>query len=157
MRIQALNNQDPDLTPDATQAQRNTLLGKRRRQLEVFISQVASCVSLNHYNTVVRHATSLEWVFLRIREDYGISQKGINFMNLRLIRYDPATMTPSSFYHMYRTHLINHTARNGETIEWKNNLVMNQDEQLGPSYEDFILYSAIEHIDPRLIDYIHRH
>ena len=85
---------DRDLQQDATQAQRDQLLDKRRRQLDIFLSQVASCVSLNHYNTVVRHATSLQWVFNKIREDYGIVQRGINFMNLRHLRYDPETMTP---------------------------------------------------------------
>ena len=87
---------DPDLPQNPTQAQRDQLLEKRRRQLEIFISQVASCVSINHYNTVVRNATSLEWVFDKVREDYGITQKGINFMNLRQVKYDGNTMTPAA-------------------------------------------------------------
>jgi len=90
---------DVDLPAGATEAQRRQLLDKRRRQLDIFLSQVATCVSINHYNTVVRHATSLEWVFNKVREDYGIVQKGINFMNLRRITYDASTMTPSGFYH----------------------------------------------------------
>ena len=66
-------------------------------------------------------------------------------------------MTPSSFYHQYRSHLINHAARRGETIQWKNNEVLAQDEQFGPSYEDHILYSVIEKIDERLLEFIHVH
>ena len=34
-------------------------LGKHRRQLKMFLSQVTKVVSDNHYNTVMRHATSL--------------------------------------------------------------------------------------------------
>ena len=107
---------DPDLPADPTDAQTRQLLDKRRRQLDIFLSQVASCVSLNHYNTVVRHATSLQWVFNKIREDYGIVQKGINFVNLRRLKYDSSTMTPSGYYHQYRSHVMNHTARTGDRI-----------------------------------------
>ena len=116
---------DPELPADATAVQQQDLLDKRRRQLDIFLSQVANCVSDNHYTTVVRHATSLEWIFNKIREDYDIVQKGIHFMNLRRIKYDAASMTPSGFYHQYRTHVINHTARAGDRIHWKNHLLDN--------------------------------
>ena len=55
LRIVQLVQPGPDLElqPEATVAQRQILLDKRRRQLDIFISQVASCVSINHYNTVV--------------------------------------------------------------------------------------------------------
>ena len=148
---------DLDLQENATAQQRAALLDKRRRQLDIFISQVASCVHPNHYNTVVRHATSLQWVFDRIKQDYGISQRGINFMNLRLVQYNAETMTPSGFYHQIRSHFISHTARTGDVVEWNGPNQLAQDEQIGPTTEDLILYMAIAGIDPRLPDYIHKH
>ena len=36
------------------------ILPKRKRQLKTFLSQVAKVVSENHYNTVMRQATSLQ-------------------------------------------------------------------------------------------------
>ena len=57
LRIVALVNPGPDidLAENATPPQIAQLLNKRQRQLDIFLSQVASCVSTNHYNTVVRH------------------------------------------------------------------------------------------------------
>ena len=147
---------DLDLRENPTEAQRTQLLDKRRRQLDIFLSQVASCVSLNHYNTVVRHATSLQWVHNKIREDYGIVQRGINFMNLRHLKYNQETMTPSGYYHQYRSHFINHTARAGQRIEWSGQDLVN-DETIGPTTEDLILYSVISQIDGRLLEHIHKH
>ena len=59
-RIPALADPDPELPQNPTEAQIEDLLTKRRRQLVVFLSQVANCVSTNHYTTVLRHATSLQ-------------------------------------------------------------------------------------------------
>ena len=155
-RIPALAQPDPELQEDATPEQIQDLLQQRRNQLLIFISQVAKCVSVNHYTTVVRHCTSLQWVFDKVREDYDITQRGIHFMNLRKIKYDPATMTPTGFYQAYRAHLINHTARAGDRIAWANRNQV-QAETLGPSYEDFILYVVINEIDSRLLKYVHKH
>ena len=62
-RIQALADPDPELPQNPDQIQRDELLTKRRRQLVIFLSQVANCFSINHYTTVLRHATSLQWIF----------------------------------------------------------------------------------------------
>ena len=61
---------------------------KRRRQLVIFLSQVANCVSLNHYTTVLLHATLLQWIFDKVQEDYNITHKGIHFMNLSRAKYE---------------------------------------------------------------------
>ena len=34
------------------------------------------------------HATSLEWVYTKIREDYDIQTKGIHFLNIVDLEYD---------------------------------------------------------------------
>ena len=48
-RIPVLAAGDPDLPAEPTQQQRASLIDKRRRQCQVFISLVAKCVSENHY------------------------------------------------------------------------------------------------------------
>ena len=45
-RIQILADPDPELPNNPTQLQRDELLTKRRRQLVIFLSQVANCVSI---------------------------------------------------------------------------------------------------------------
>ena len=65
-RIDTVLDMDPNLNvnpaPPNPQQHRDNLLNKRRRQLKTFLSQVAKCVSENHYTTVMRQATSLEWI-----------------------------------------------------------------------------------------------
>ena len=72
-RIQTLNladeitvNREP--TEQENVAKREALLNKRRRELKTFLNQVAKVVSANHYNFVMRQATSLEWLYREIRK-----------------------------------------------------------------------------------------
>ena len=87
-KIQQLAEPDTELPQNPTQLQRDNLLTKRMRQLVIFLSQVANCVSINHYTTVLRHATSLQWIFYKVRQDYNIMHHRIYFMNLLRITYE---------------------------------------------------------------------
>ena len=110
---------DPDTPAEAVQnrdARVTELLAKRRRQLRTFIGQVAKSASKNMYAAIVRHSTSLEWIYDKIREDYDIQTKGIHFLNIVDLTYDPETKTPAGFYNEYRTVIINNIGRRGETI-----------------------------------------
>ena len=67
-RIAVVAPADPELPAEPTDAQRDALVDKRRRQCQVFISLVAKCVSQNHYLEITRNATSLTWVFNLIKK-----------------------------------------------------------------------------------------
>ena len=74
-RLRQLHARDPDcLAADAPNRDDRVeeLLTKRRRELKTFLGQVARAASKNMYATIVRHATSLQWIYNRIREDYDI-------------------------------------------------------------------------------------
>ena len=47
---------------------------------------------------IVRHATSLDWVYNKVREEYDIQTKGIYFLNIKDLQYNPETKTPAGFY-----------------------------------------------------------
>lgn len=123
-RIQALDAGDPDRPAEDAPNRADRLadlLAKRRRQLRTFLGQVAKCASRNLYAAIVRHATSLDWIYNKIREDYDIQQKGIHFLNVTDLKYNPETKTPSGFYNEYRTMIINNVGRRDEIIHWNNN------------------------------------
>ena len=80
-RIQVLHANDPD-RPNEDAANKDDRLIKRRRQLKTFLGQVARCTSQNLYATIVRHTTSLNWIYQKLRETYDIQQKGIHFLNI---------------------------------------------------------------------------
>ena len=123
-RIQNVHAQDPD-RPAADARNRQDLieelLTKRRRQLKQFLGLVAKCASKNMYATIIRHATSLQWVYTRLRQDYDIQQKGVHFLNIIDMKWNPETKTPAGFYHEYRTIILNNIASQNETIHWNEN------------------------------------
>ena len=118
-RIDDLHARDPD-RPQQDAANREDvtadLLVKQRRQLKTFLGQVAKCTSRNMYATIVRHATSLDWIYNKIRQDYDIQQKGTHFLNIIDLKYDAQTKTPASFYNEYRTVILNNVGRQNEQI-----------------------------------------
>ena len=69
-RIAAVATANPDILQNATQQQMDTLRTKRKRETQIFPSQVAKCVCENHYILIIRHTTSLEWIFDVIKRDY---------------------------------------------------------------------------------------
>ena len=103
-----------------------TILKKRQRQLRTVLSMVGKCVSQGHYDNVMRHSTSMEWIYSMLRCDYDIQKKGINFFNLLDLSYDPATMTPIAFYNQYRTMITNNLSRKNDVIKYKGDLELHR-------------------------------
>lgn len=131
-----------------------TILKKRQRQLRTVLSMVGKCVSQGHYDNVVRHSTSMEWIYTMLRCDYDIQKKGIHFFNLLDLSYDPATMTPIAFYNQYRTMITNNLSRKNDVIKYKGDLELAQDEKISPMLEDLVLLDAVREIDTRLPAFI---
>ena len=50
------------------------------------------------YAAIVRHSTSLEWIYNEITEDYNIQTKGIHFLNIVDLEYNPEMKTPAGIY-----------------------------------------------------------
>ena len=144
--------------PDLRNLEARTLkLRSVRTQLRTVLSIIGKCVSEGHYNSVVRHATSLEWIYNSLRCDYDIQQKGVHFLNILDVKYNPSTATPISFYNEYRTVIVNNLAKTGDVIKYKNNQRLEQDEKMSPMVEDLILLNVLREIDPRLPAYVKIH
>ena len=87
-RIRALNTADTESN-----------LSSIRKELRQFLCIIAKFVHQDYYQPIVRHSTSLEWIYKKIRQDYGIEQKGIHFLNILDIKYDPTgNVTPIGLY-----------------------------------------------------------
>ena len=125
-------------------------LDKIRTGLRTALSIVGKCVSEGHYTSVIRHSTSLEWIYSMLRSDYDIQSKGVHFFNILETRYDPTHHTPVAFYNLYRTVVSNNLAKQGEIIKYKNNEIMDNDEKFSPMLEDLVLLNAVKEIDTRL-------
>ena len=103
LRIRHLRDNDriqPDENIDAEQAQNDNddKLAEIRTSLRTMLAIVGKCVTEGHYNSVVRHSTSLNWIYEMIKGDYDIQAKGIHFFHVINIKYDNEKYTPVAFY-----------------------------------------------------------
>ena len=135
LRIAALNQADRvtaggNVTAQQAADQNTARLIKRQRDLRTVLSIIGKCVSQGHYNSVIRHSTSLQWIYNTLRCDYDIQQKGIHFFNILDLKYDGQSMTPVSFYNQYRTLISNNLAKTGDTIKYRDNLKLTEDEKM---------------------------
>ena len=150
-------SQENGLNAEAARQRNDKTAIKLRNSLRTVLSLVGKCVSQGHYNSVVRHSTSLKWIYDMLRSDYDIQQKGIHFFNLLDVKYDQSKMTPIAFYNQYRTIVSNNLAKRGDTLKYKNNEELTQDEKMSPMLEDMVLLNVIQEIDPRLPSFIKSH
>ena len=104
-RITNLHNDDRQALN--TEAAREAHLRTVRTKLRTVLSIIGKCVSEGHYNTVIRHSTSLEWIYTTLRCDYNIQKRGIHFFNILDVKFDASKDTPVSFYNKYRTIIVN--------------------------------------------------
>ena len=154
-RLTTVKGEDEAL-PDRTVAKDAAKLKQRSRDLRTILSIVGKCVSQGHYDAVVRHSTSLESIFTMLRCDYDIQQKGIHFLNIIDLKYDPAKSTPIAFYNQYRTLISNNLAKADDVIKYKTTR-MTSDEKMSPMIEDMILLNVISEFDVRLPHHVRMH
>ena len=135
---------------DVTLIDDTVSLSLRNKHLKVFLTIVAKTVAESHYSTVMKHSTSLEWIYEELRKDYDIQTKGIHFLNLIDLKYDENTMTPVGFYNHYRTVIVNNLKKKNDVIKWKSNTTLAADETISATFEDFIFLQVLFLIDSRL-------
>ena len=132
-------------TPDTAEE-----LLKIRKNLRQFITLVAKYVHFDYYNPIIRHSTSLKWIYKKIREDYDIQQQGVHFLNILDLTWDPTgQMTPIGFYNSYRSSILGNLAKKNDVILWKSQ-TLTEDEKITPSHEDLILLNVLTLLHPKL-------
>ena len=71
MQLHNDNANDPELI---TAADRTAKLRSLRNKLCTVLAIIGKVVSEGHYNTVIRHSTSLQWIYDTLKADYDIQQ-----------------------------------------------------------------------------------
>ena len=161
-RIRRLNDGDViqanrDLNAQQAEIENEEKLADMRINLRTVLAIIGKCVSEGHYNSIVRHSTSLTWIYETLKADYNIQSKGIHFFNVLDLKYDADKYTPVAYYNQYRSLIINNLAKAGDTIKYKNNENLRHDEKMSPMLEDMVLLNVIREIDPRLPNFIRSH
>ena len=128
------------------------MLKEIRKELKLFLSSIAKMVSLNHYSTIVHNSTSLQLFYNKLREDYDIQMRGIHFLNILDLNYNEEKIRPMYFYNHYRLVVMNNLGNTGEKS--KDKAALQNDEILGPAFEDMIVVEVLRLIDPKLPKHI---
>ena len=79
-------------------------LPRIQKELRQFVSLIGKYVHTDYYNPIIKHSTSLQWIYNKIRQDYAIETKGVHFLNIIDLKWDPTgEQTPIGFYNSYRS------------------------------------------------------
>ncbi len=140
----------PDRITDPAGSDGMEHLPARRAELCNFLKIVAKACDIKHYDAIIAHSTSLQWIYSRLCEDYNIQQQRTNFFNLFDLQYQQGTNI-MDFYNQYRNLVIANLKKQGDIIMWQNSRVLETDEELSPTFEDMILANVLSLIDCRLL------
>ena len=132
-------------------------LAQRRIQLETFLGIIARYSDEGDFDDIMEKSTSIDWIFTIHERRYGIQKKGRHFNRIDSIRFDKNTMTDyHKFYTDLRSCYKSNLRKTNDIIRYKNNKVLDQDEQVPPTTECLLVYMALERIDSRLPNEIDR-
>ena len=128
---------------------RNKLLAKRQRDLNSMLSIIGRKVDQYDFDDVMNSSTSMATIWAMIELVYDIGRKGVHFLELARIKYDPGE-TPVKHYKKIYHHFMDNLYKSGDVLAYKKSQ-MTEDEKLSPTLLNFILFYTIETIDSRLM------
>jgi hypothetical protein len=91
-----------------------------------------------------------------IKVDEDQQHKDIDFFHLWDLKYRPE-ISAESFYNEYRSLVLACLRKKGDVVMWQNNMVLTEDEQLSPTFEDIIFANVLHLIDNRLPGLVRDH
>jgi hypothetical protein len=86
---------------------------------------------------------------IKVDEDYDKDYKEILFFNLLDLQYK-SEISAVGFYDQYRNLIVASLKRKGDTIEWQNDTILAEDEQLSPTFEELIFANVLSLINASL-------
>jgi hypothetical protein len=72
-----------------------------------------------------------------------------DFLNLLGVQYKEGA-SATDFYNYYRRTVMASLKKKGDVIMWQNGMIMAEDEELSPTFEELILTMVLTLIDARL-------
>ena len=144
-RIDALDAFD---TLNTEEADQETQLSKRCRDLSSLLSIIARKVDQYDSDDVINCSTSLDSIWHMLEITYDIGRKGVHFLELSKVKYESGEV-PSKFYKRVYHHFMDNLLKEGDRVSFKNTNLA-EDEKLTPTLLNFILYYTLEKIDARI-------
>ena len=151
-RVIALHADDK---PTATGAENQAAveanrLKKRQRDLSTMLSIIGRKVDQYDHDEVMNSSTSVENIWFIIELVYDIGRKGIHFLELSKVKYEQGD-SPIKFYKKVYHHIVDNLYKKNDSLKYKNDAKMQEDEKLSPTLLNFMLFHVIQSIDSRLM------
>ena len=123
----------------------------RNAQLSKFITHITMLCPYTLTNNLSQLSTSFTWITDYLQQYYNIRKQGAHFFSINSIRYT-AGDSYQNFYMELHGALEDSLRPQGATLLYKNNEVLEDDEEMSPTLENFVVLTWLERIDPRLPD-----
>lgn len=125
------------------------LLTARNAQLAKFITLISVLCPYTLTNNIDQLSTSFLWIMNYLEQHYHIQKAGAHFLSINDIRFTVGD-SYENFYMELHGAFEDTLRKEGETLLYKNNEVLDQDEEMSPTLENTIVMMWLERIDPRL-------
>jgi hypothetical protein len=125
------------------------LLAARNAQLAKFITLISVLCPYTLTNNLDQLSTSLTWIFGYLEQHYHIQKAGAHFLSINDIRFT-AGDSYENFYMELHGAFEDTLRKQGETLLFRNNEVLDHDEEMSPTLENTVVLLWLERIDPRL-------
>ena len=90
---------------------------------------------------------------IKVDDDHDIQYKEILFFNLFSLEYNKE-ISAVGFYDQYRNLIVASLKKKGDIIVWQNDMILAEDEQLSPTFEELILANVLSLINAHLPGYV---
>jgi hypothetical protein len=125
------------------------LLTARNAQLAKFITLISVLCPYTLTNNLDQLSTSFQWIITYLEQHYQIQKAGAHFLSISDIKFTPGS-SYENFYIELHGAFEDTLRKRGETLLFKNNEVLDSDEEMSPTLENTVVLLWLERIDPRL-------
>ena len=139
---------------DAT-TETQEMLEEYRVELRRVLSAVADYVHEDYFIPIIRHSTSFKWIYKKLRRDNSIQHKGIHFLAINKLAWDPEIQSPIGFYNAYRSVIMANLVSADTKVEWADE-TSKEDEKMSYSFEDLILCNVLTLLHPKLPAFVEK-
>ena len=134
---------------EAKVAARKEKLSFRNAQLSKMIQVVNCYIHTNEQFEVDNDCTSLTWIFDFLEKRYNIQSRRVNLLRLADCKYKSGVNYQTYYRELYASICDNLRRKDDNDLTGAK---LKEDEQISPTFKDYIILTALHNIDPRLPD-----
>ena len=123
------------------------LITSRNAQLAKFITLITVLCPYTLTNNLDQLSTSFNWIIRYLEQYYRIQKTGAHFLSIHEIRFNPSD-SPENFYMELHGAVEDSLRKRGETLLYRNDDVLEEDEEMSPTLENMVVLMWLERIDP---------